>query len=164
MPGANIGRTSRALGYQNLSPKQFAERLHLPHTWVLDYSNPEFCDDAIPYLALGKYKRFQWGNRQLAAWIERQVVHPCLITAPDTTAFDYEYLDSIHFAERLNVSESWVRDQVRKRASDPTPHVRFGKHIRYRWGSPELESWAERRIVTDNNRVVSRAPGKERIQ
>jgi len=164
MPGANFGRTSRALGYQNLTARQFAERLNLPHTWILDYSRPEFCADPIPYLALGENKRFQWGNPQLAAWIERHVVYPCQIATSDTTAFDYEYLDSIRFAERLNVSESWDRDQVRKRAWDPTPHVRFGKHIRYRWGSPELESWAERRIVCVNNGTVSRAQGKESVQ
>jgi hypothetical protein len=50
---------------------------------------------------------------------------------------------------------------VRSRSIDPIPHVRFGKYVRFRWGSPELEDWAERRIVSRSNRVVGRALGKE---
>ena len=77
---------------------------------------------------------------------------------------DYKYLDSGQFAARLNVAQSWVRDQVRSRAEEPIPHVRFGKYVRFRWGSPELEIWAERRMLSANNRMVGRAHGKETIQ
>jgi len=42
--------------------------------------------------------------------------------------------------------ESWVVDQSkRSRTSDPIPVFRLGKHRRYRWGSPELNAWLDRR-------------------
>ncbi len=151
-----------SLAYQNLSAKQFAEHLNVPRSWVLDYSNPESCRDPIPGLPLGKFKRFRWDSSELVDWIERHVVCPYPVEAGATA--DYEYLDSAQFAERLNISESWVRDGVRTRADEPIPHVRFGKYVRFRFGSPELEIWAERRMVTGNNRVVSRAQKKEPIQ
>jgi hypothetical protein len=52
-----------------------------------------------------------------------------------------EIIDSEELAKRWSVPESWVRDQVRRRAQDPLPHVRLGKYIRFEWGSPELETW-----------------------
>jgi hypothetical protein len=73
----------------------------------------------------------------------------------------YEFIDSEELASRWNLPESWVREQVRARSADPLPHVRFGKYVRFRWGSPELEDWAERRIVSSSSRVVGRALGKE---
>jgi hypothetical protein len=73
----------------------------------------------------------------------------------------YEFLDCKELASRWGLPESWIREQVRSRAPDPLPHVRFGKYVRFRWGSPELEDWAERRIVWSSNRVVGRALGKE---
>jgi len=73
----------------------------------------------------------------------------------------YEFIDSQELAARWGLPESWIREQVRSRSLDPIPHVRFGKYVRFRWGSPELEDWAERRIVSSSNRVVGRALGKE---
>jgi hypothetical protein len=73
----------------------------------------------------------------------------------------YEFIDSKALASRWNLPESWVREQVRARSADPLPHVRFGKYVRFRWSSPELEDWAERRIVSSSSRVVGRALGKE---
>jgi hypothetical protein len=59
---------------------------------------------------------------------------------------DYEVLTSAELAERLKVRESWVIDQSkRSRTSDPIPIFRLGKHRRYRWGSPELNNWLDRR-------------------
>jgi hypothetical protein len=73
----------------------------------------------------------------------------------------YEFVDSKELAMRWTLPESWIRDQVRARSADPLPHVRFGKYVRFRWGSPELEAWADRRIVSSSNRVGGRALGKE---
>jgi hypothetical protein len=73
----------------------------------------------------------------------------------------YEFLDSKKLASKWNLPESWIREQVRSRSSDPLPHIRFGKYVRFRWGSPELEEWAERRIVSSSNREVGRALRKE---
>jgi len=74
----------------------------------------------------------------------------------------YEFINSKELASRWNLPESWIREQVRSRSTDPIPHVRFGKYVRFRWGSPELEGWAERRIVSGSNRKAGRALGKER--
>jgi hypothetical protein len=61
-------------------------------------------------------------------------------------AFDYEVLTSAELAQRLKIKESWVVDQSkRSRTSDPIPVFRLGKHRRYRWGSPELNAWLDRR-------------------
>jgi hypothetical protein len=73
----------------------------------------------------------------------------------------YEFIDCAVLASRWNEPESWAREHVRTRCVDPIPHIRFGKYVRFRWGSPELEDWAERRIVSSSNRVVGRALGKE---
>ena len=75
----------------------------------------------------------------------------------------YEFIGSEELASRWNLPVSWVREQVRSRSVDPLPHVRFGKYVRFRWRSPELEEWAERRIVSSSDRVVGRALGKESI-
>jgi hypothetical protein len=56
-----------------------------------------------------------------------------------------EIIDSRELALRLNLPETWVRDAVRRRAKDPIPHLRFGKYVRFTWGSPELTEWLERR-------------------
>lgn len=73
----------------------------------------------------------------------------------------YEFLDSKGLALKWNLPESWIREQVRSRSADALPHIRFGKYVRFRWRSPELEAWAERRIVSSSNRVEGRALGKE---
>lgn len=152
-----------SLGYENLSAKQLGARLNVPRSWILDNAKPSFCEDHIPHFSLGKSRRFRWDSPELNAWVERHVVCPHPLKVEQEANADYEYLDSAQFAERLNTSETWVRDQVRSRATEPIPHVRFGKYIRFRWGSPELEFWAEQRMLAGNNRVVSRAQGKETI-
>jgi hypothetical protein len=60
----------------------------------------------------------------------------------------YELLTADQLAERLNVPPSWVREQTRSRAldADPLPHLRLGKYVRFRWESPELEAWLQRRL------------------
>jgi hypothetical protein len=73
----------------------------------------------------------------------------------------YEFIACRDLALRWCLPESWIREQVRTRSADPIPHVRFGKYVRFRWGSPELEEWAERRIVSGSNGKAGRALGKE---
>jgi len=86
-----------------------------------------------------------------------------ITTMPAAPLPQYEYIDSKTLAARWCLPESWVREQVRSRTSDPLPHIRFGKYVRFRWGSPELEAWAERRIIGSNNKV-GRTSRKESIQ
>jgi len=75
--------------------------------------------------------------------------------------FGYEFIDCGELAKRWNLPESWILDQVRIRSADPLPHVRFGKYVRFRWGSPELEEWANRRIIPASNRKAGRILGKD---
>jgi len=82
-------------------------------------------------------------------------------TEPFNSLHTFEFINCKELASRWNLPESWVREQTRVRSAAPIPHIRFGKYVRFRWGSPELEEWAERRIVSSSNRVAGRALGKE---
>lgn len=73
----------------------------------------------------------------------------------------YEFIDSRELGKRWALPESWIREQVRSRSADPLPHVRFGKYVRFRWGSPELDAWARRRIIDGSNRKAGRILGRE---
>lgn len=69
--------------------------------------------------------------------------------------FTYEILDCTELAERLKLPVSWVRDNVRPRTFDPIPHSKFGKYVRFAWGSPDLEGWLKRRMIgAPNNRCT----------
>ena len=57
----------------------------------------------------------------------------------------FEVLTAEELAHRWRVPPSWVREQCRSRSSDPIPHVRLGRYIRFSWGSPELSRWWCRR-------------------
>lgn len=76
----------------------------------------------------------------------------------------YDYIDSKALADRWHLPVSWVREQVRTRSADPLPHVRFGKYVRFRWGSPELEAWAERRSSTSKSNSDERVQRKKAIR
>jgi hypothetical protein len=78
-----------------------------------------------------------------------------------SSAFDYEVLTSAELAERLKVKESWVVDQSkRSRTHDPIPVFRLGKHRRYRWGSPELSGWLDRRAGNNTQQRKAGSPNK----
>lgn len=74
----------------------------------------------------------------------RQAEHPMNQT-------QVEVIDSAELAKRLNVPETWVRSRTnRKRTSDPIPHLRFGRYVRFPWGSEELRNWVDRQLVSAN--------------
>lgn len=78
-----------------------------------------------------------------------------------SSAFDYEVLTSAELAGRLKVKESWVVDQSkRSRTHDPIPVFRLGKHRRYRWGSPELNGWLDRRAGNTQQQRKAGSPNK----
>ena len=54
-------------------------------------------------------------------------------------------IDANELARRWNLPASWVREQTRTRAGDPLPCIRFGRYVRFEWGSPQLAAWFERR-------------------
>lgn len=72
----------------------------------------------------------------------------------------FEFIDCPELAKRWKLPVSWIREQVRSRAADPIPHVRFGKYVRFRWGSAELDEWAGRRIISSSNKEAGRILGK----
>ncbi len=57
----------------------------------------------------------------------------------------FEVLTAEELAQRWRVPPSWVREQSRSRCSDPIPHTRLGRYVRFSWGSPELRQWWTRR-------------------
>jgi hypothetical protein len=57
----------------------------------------------------------------------------------------YEVIDAAELAKRWSLPESWIREQTRSRSSDPLPCIRFGRYVRFEWGSPKLSSWYNRR-------------------
>src|ERR1700730_1315899 len=64
---------------------------------------------------------------------------------------EVEVIDSTELAKRLNVPETWVRSWTNaKRTSDPIPHFRLGRYIRFPWGSTELREWLNRQLVSAN--------------
>ena len=69
------------------------------------------------------------------------------VGAQNTTAEGpfFEVLTAADLAERWRVPPSWVREQSRTRCSDPIPHTRLGRYVRFSWGSAELRQWWTRR-------------------
>jgi hypothetical protein len=63
-----------------------------------------------------------------------------------------EIIDSAELAKRLQLPEASVRDRVRMPSDDPLPHVKFGRYVRFQWGSPELVEWWARRRVSKQGR------------
>ena len=57
----------------------------------------------------------------------------------------FEVIDSAELAKRWGIPVSWVREQTRTRSSDPLPHVRLGRYVRFEWGSPALAKWWDKR-------------------
>jgi len=70
---------------------------------------------------------------------------------------EVEVIDSHELAKRLNVPETWVRSRTNsKRTDDPIPHLRFGRYVRFSWGSDALREWLERQLVGTNSGRSSR--------
>jgi hypothetical protein len=68
-----------------------------------------------------------------------------------------EVIGSNEFAKRLNVHESWVRSRSNlKRTNDPIPHLRFGRYVRFSWGSDVLREWLDPQLVSTNGQVIRR--------
>ena len=107
----------------------------------------------------GSTAKPQSGGRISA--MARQTVMAMGAETQGLQTLQYEFIDSKELASRWALPESWIREQVRSRAADPLPHIRFGKYVRFRWGSPEMEGWAERRIINASNRDVGRVHRKE---
>ena len=70
----------------------------------------------------------------------------------DTNLDQFEVIDSTELAKRLNVPESWIRSRSNpRRTNDPIPHLRFGRYVRFSWGSHALRQWLDRQQVSTNS-------------
>jgi hypothetical protein len=68
------------------------------------------------------------------------------VAVPTMSHSMFELIDSRELARRLNVPETWVRSRSRARTpvDQRIPCVRFGRYVRYEWGSPRLVEWLAR--------------------
>jgi hypothetical protein len=57
-----------------------------------------------------------------------------------------EIIDAEQLAARLKLPKSWIMEATRSRAVDPVPFLRFGRYVRFRWNSHELNAWLGRRM------------------
>jgi hypothetical protein len=67
------------------------------------------------------------------------------LTKENRSLDNAQVIDATELARRWSLPESWIRDQTRSRATDPIPHIRFGRYVRFLWGDPSLGRWLERR-------------------
>ena len=88
----------------------------------------------------------------LASNDSRTQTIPKLLASQETSSvITVEVIDSCELAKRLNVPETWVRSRTnRKRTSDPIPHFRLGRYVRFPWGSDEFREWLDRQLVSAN--------------
>ena|SRR5579872_7371569 len=74
----------------------------------------------------------------------RQVAHAIASQIFDNN--EILILTADELACRLRVKPSWVVDHSsRAKTSDPIPVLRLGRLRRYRWNSPEMIAWLDRR-------------------
>ena len=70
-----------------------------------------------------------------------------------------EILTPTQVAARLQVKPSWVYEQTRERAevrnSDPLPHMKMGRYLRFDW--KDVADWLERRKSVVNPRMPQHA-------
>ena len=76
-------------------------------------------------------------SSQIAVLTKREVEQP--------TTEAIEIIDAQELAARLKLRKSWILEGTRSRAVDPIPHLKFGRYVRFGWGSRELSRWLERR-------------------
>lgn len=70
------------------------------------------------------------------------------VASSEQPATAIEYLNAKELGQRLNLPASWLLENTRSRAVDPVPHLRFGKYVRFAWGSRELAAWLARRTAS----------------
>ncbi len=70
----------------------------------------------------------------------RAVASPTVSSLSPKPTF-YELLTTEELAERWRLPVSWIRSRTRRRTLDEIPCVRFGRWVRFAWGSPELTRW-----------------------
>lgn len=72
--------------------------------------------------------------------VEMETPKPLAVQSMSTKP-SFELIDATELARRWNVPASWIRSHTRERTTDELPHLKLGRYVRFRWGSPELERW-----------------------
>jgi hypothetical protein len=85
--------------------------------------------------------------------IHPQVIEKMSLQIPDVPLMSYsggngpELIDSAQLAARWQVPESWIRNHTRARTpqDERIPCIRFGRYVRFEWGSRRLAEWLAKR-------------------
>jgi hypothetical protein len=55
-----------------LTAPEFAQRLKVKTSWVIDASQPARNADPIPKIKVGRHNRYAWIDASMAAWLKRR--------------------------------------------------------------------------------------------
>lgn len=58
-----------------------------------------------------------------------------------------KFLKAEELGELFGVRTRWIYDNVMPNSSDPIPHIRLGKYIRFNPDCPKFKAWLERHSV-----------------
>jgi hypothetical protein len=59
-----------------------------------------------------------------------------------------KFLTPEDLAAYLRVRVRWIYEHARCTCSDPIPHLKLGKYIRFNPESPEFQAWLQRHSIT----------------
>jgi integrase len=71
-------------------------------------------------------------------------------------------LNSAQLADQAGLNESTLRGRVRAGVSDPVPHLRFGRYVRFDWNSAKLQDWIARNKKSSQTKKEGDGPQPER--
>jgi hypothetical protein len=54
------------------------------------------------------------------------------------------FLDVVDLAKHLKMPRTWIYDHTGPSCSDPIPHYKFGKYLRFDIGTEEFKTWLKR--------------------
>jgi hypothetical protein len=58
--------------FEILTAQEFAQRLKVKTSWVVDASQPARNADPIPVMKMGRHNRYAWICPAMAAWFKRR--------------------------------------------------------------------------------------------
>jgi len=66
---------SERISCEVIDSAELSKRWDIPETWVREQTRSRAIDP-IPHLRFGRYVRFQWGDPELAKWLDRRRNRP----------------------------------------------------------------------------------------
>jgi hypothetical protein len=55
-----------------LTASEFAQRLKVKPSWVVDASQPARNSDPLPVVKIGRHNRYAWNSKSMIAWLNRR--------------------------------------------------------------------------------------------